>query len=83
MTNSLASAINQEQQAGGVLESQTATTAVIRYGKKTNHVLHAILSLLTAGLWLIVWLVLVVTRKQRRVFLLVNSDGSVSRTEGG
>lgn len=38
------------------VESQTPTQAVVVYGKKVNHILHLILSVLTLGLWLIVWL---------------------------
>lgn len=33
--------------------------------KKTNHVLHLILTLLTGGLWLLVWIPLVITRKNK------------------
>lgn len=49
-------------------------------GKKVNHVLHAILSLITAGIWLIVWLLLVLTNKRQRIILSVNEHGTVDRT---
>ena len=45
-----------------------------------NHVLHAILSLLTAGFWLIVWLLMVATNKRQRIVLSVNERGEVERT---
>ena len=38
------------------MESQTDYTALIRFGKPINHVLHLILTLVTFGLWGIVWL---------------------------
>jgi hypothetical protein len=76
----LESRIALELTSGGVLESQTAYTAVVIHGKKTNHILHLILSVITAGLWLIVWAVLILTRKQQRVVLSVDDEGVVNRS---
>jgi hypothetical protein len=55
--SALQAAVATELGQGARLESQTDYTAVLLYGGKVNHVLHAILSLLTAGIWLFVWLV--------------------------
>lgn len=41
---------------GGVVESRTDYQAFVAYGHPANHVMHAILSILTFGFWLIVWL---------------------------
>lgn len=72
-------AVANELASGAELESQAGTNAVLLKGKKVNHVLHAILSLITAGFWLIVWLLLVLTNKRKRIVLSVNQRGEVER----
>ena len=72
--------IARELAAGASLESQTGYNAVLVAGKKVNHILHLILSVLTAGIWLIVWALLVLTNKRRRTVLFVNEDGVVEST---
>lgn len=57
------------------VESHTPHQAVLSYGD-TNHVLHAILALLTCGFWLIVWLFML-TPTVRRV-VTVDQYGEVS-----
>lgn len=78
--SALDQAVARELAAGAELESQTPTNAVLRSGKKVNHVLHAILSVLTAGIWLIVWAVLVLTNKKQRIVLSLDASGQVQRT---
>ncbi len=73
-------AVAAELAAGAELQSQAGTNAVLLKGKKVNHILHAILSLLTAGLWLIVWLILVVTNKTQRIVLSMNEHGQLERS---
>lgn len=43
---------------------QTAQTLVVHQdrGKRVNHVLHAILTVLTMGLWLPVWLIVAIAK---------------------
>ena len=41
---------------GRRVESQSDYQAVLLRGKKVNHILHLLLSVFTAGLWLLVWL---------------------------
>lgn len=72
-------AVANELASGAELESQAGTNAVLLKGKKVNHVLHAILSLITAGFWLIVWLLLVLTNRRKRIVLSVNERGEVER----
>lgn len=67
-------------QHGARLESRSATTAVLVLGQPVQHVLHLILSLLTAGIWLIVWALMVFSNKQQRIVLALRENGSVSRT---
>lgn len=72
--------IARELASGAMLESQAGYNAVLIKGKKVNHILHLILSLITAGLWLIVWLVLVITNKRQRIVLFANEEGVVETT---
>lgn len=53
------------------MESQTQTMATMVKGKRPNHVLHLILSLVTLGIWLPVWLVLAVVMGEKRKALTV------------
>jgi hypothetical protein len=47
-------------------------------GKPVNHTLHAIISLFSCGLWLIVWLILSLTQqKQQRVRISIDSYGNL------
>jgi len=52
-SSALDRAVANELASGAELESQAGMNAVLLKGKKVNHVLHAILSLITAGIWLI------------------------------
>jgi hypothetical protein len=72
--------IARELAGGATLESQTGHNAVLVKGKKVNHILHLILSLITAGFWLIIWLLLVLTNKRQRIVLFVNEEGVVETT---
>jgi hypothetical protein len=51
---------------------------VLSYGGKANHVLHFILSLLTFGLWLFVWLFIAWGNKPKRYTYTVDKFGAVS-----
>ncbi len=72
--------VARELADGATLESQAGYNAVLIKGKKVNHILHLILSILTAGIWLIVWLLLVITNKRQRIVLFVNEEGIVETT---
>lgn len=65
---------------GWRVESRSDTMAVLVSDGATNHVLHLLLTLVSCGLWAVVWFVLAVTRKTKRVSLVLSPDGSVSRT---
>lgn len=51
------------------LESRTEHAAVMVKGKRVNHLLHLILSVLTVGLWLPVWLILAIAGGEKRQHL--------------
>jgi len=48
-----------------------------------HHLLHALLTLLTGGLWAIVWVVVAVTNKPRTMMLTVEDDDRVWWTADG
>lgn len=79
----LATAVQQEVSRGGRVESQADFSALIRHGKPVNHVLHLILTLVTFGFWVIVWIIaaIVSANNNRAVSLLVDEFGQVLRQE--
>lgn len=62
---------------GGRVESQSDYNAVITFGKKPNHLLHLILTLVTCFLWGIVWIVVAIVVKESREMLAVDELGNV------
>ena len=66
------------QQAGGKrIESQTDFQAVLVTGKPVNHVLHLLLTVFTAGLWIFVWLLLAFSGGEKREILQVDELGVI------
>jgi hypothetical protein len=64
----LAQSVAGEVRSGWKVQSQSDYQAVmIQEGKRVNHILHLILTILTAGLWAIVWIILVLTRKREKL----------------
>ncbi|MFD5820252.1 hypothetical protein [Streptomyces sp. NPDC127038] len=70
-------AVNQRIASGWRVESRSETQAVMVRGKPVNHVLHAILTVVTCLLWGIVWLILATTNRMERVALTVDASGHV------
>lgn len=62
---------------GWTVLSQTQTQASLSKGKDTNHVLHLILSLITFGLWIPVWIVVTIAAGKKTRLITVNEQGSV------
>src|SRR6266516_3177488 len=66
------------------VESQSDSQAVIVRGHRPNHLLHMLLTILTAGFWgLFVWLPIAIFGGERRRVLTVDGGGidSVSNTK--
>lgn len=63
-------------QTGAKVEYQDDQRAVLGLYDKPNHVLHGILSVITLGLWLIVWLLVVEAPRGRRVLSSGVSGGA-------
>jgi hypothetical protein len=64
--------------AGGRVQSQSSYNAVIVTGQRINHGLHLILTLLTAGLWAIVWIIVAATGGEKRRMITVDEFGNVA-----
>jgi hypothetical protein len=77
----LAQAVANEVRSGWHVQSQTDYQAVlIKPGTKVNHLLHLILSLITLGVWLIVWvLITLLHKREHRKVVSVDLYGTVSR----
>lgn len=76
----LAQAVVKEVGRGHRVESQTNLQAILVKGKRPNHVLHLLLSVLTVGIWAIfVWLPLAIFMSEKRIVLQVDDFGNVLR----
>lgn len=62
--------------AGRRVESQSDYQAVLVRGHRPNHVLHLILSVVTFGLWVPVWLGVTVFGGEKRELLSVDEFGN-------
>lgn len=78
-TQRLAFEVNRSLASGATVEYATDTTAVLLHGRRPNHLLHALLTLITFGIWLIVWLALALIAKPARVLLTVDHCGNLTR----
>lgn len=74
----LAEHVAMAVQNGWRVESQTDFQAVLVDGHRTNHLLHLILSLVTLGLWLIVWGIAAIVGGEKRRVLSVDENGRVA-----
>lgn len=74
----LDAAVANTVSGGWRVESRTDFQAVLVKGKNHSHVLHLILTLITLGLWLLVWIPLAVFGGEKRAVLTVDADGRVA-----
>lgn len=59
-------------------EDNTFTAVLLQPAPKINHALHAVLTLITAGLWLLIWLIIILANgKDKRFVISVNEYGVV------
>lgn len=78
----LAGAVSAHVASGYRVESQTDFQAILVTGRRPNHLLHLVLSILTLGLWLLVWLLVVVLGGEKRKVLTVDEFGTVLQRKG-
>lgn len=66
--------------AGWRIESQTPIQAVMVRGRRPNHVLHLLLTIVTMGLWLPVWILIALTSREQRAVLTAVPGRGVANT---
>jgi hypothetical protein len=60
------------------IESYSDLSAVLVFGKPVNHVLHLLATVLTAGIWGFVWIVLALTGGERRELIRIDEAGNIT-----
>lgn len=63
---------------GWRVESRTEGTAVLIKGKPVNHILHVILSVITFGAWILVWINVWAWAGERRTTIRQWDDGKIT-----
>jgi hypothetical protein len=76
----LARAVTRAVQKGYAVEGQTAYQAVFVKGHRPNHVLHLILTLVTVGLWAVVWILVALLGGEKRFVVNVDEYGHVQQS---
>lgn len=74
----LARAVSNEVRRGYRVESQTDFQAVLVKGNRPNHLLHLLLSVFTLGVWLLVWLLVVLLGGEKRQVVEVDEFGNTN-----
>src|SRR5688500_4300357 len=73
----LDNAVMKASRSGWRTVSRTVTQAQLVNGKSVNHILHLLLTLLTLGLWVFVWIGLAIFGGERQRLLTVDEFGIV------
>jgi hypothetical protein len=74
----IAATILTRTRQGWRVESQSQFGATLVHGRRVNHVLHLILSLVTVGLWVPVWIVLAIVGGEKRQSVFVDEFGHIT-----
>lgn len=78
----LAQAISQEVASNKWrVESQSDFQAILAKGQSTAHVLHLILTVVSAGIWAIVWIIRAIVNRRQTLILTVDDYGHVRREQ--
>ena len=81
MSPQLAAAVGWHVGHGWRVESAPMPgQVVVVSGRPVNHILHLLLTVLTMGLWGLVWLLLTLSPSESRAVLTVQPDGSVTNS---
>jgi hypothetical protein len=62
---------------GASIELQENFSAVLIWGRKANHILHLLLSLVTFGLWIIVWILIAINSGEKRRLYQIDKYGRI------
>jgi hypothetical protein len=70
-------AVRRALEKGARLESRTDYSAVLVVDNKPNHLLHLVLSIVTLGIWLLTWLLIVRRGNEARIQVSVDEDATI------
>ena len=73
----LAQAVVRAVAEGWRVESQTNEMAVLVRGRRPNHILHVILSVITLGVWLLIWALVGLLGGEKRRTITIDEYGNV------
>lgn len=76
-TRNLAMTVAHLAARGWRVEAQSNYAATLVRAGKPRHVMHAVFSVMSCGMWLPVWLIVTVRARERRVTLVVDQVGDV------
>lgn len=76
-TEALNRAVLKYASWGWRVQTQTATQAQLVKGHRTNHILHLILTIITLGIWAIVWICLAVFGGEKHKLIAVDEYGAL------
>ena len=79
----LALEISRLASQGYRVESQSDIQATLVRGRRVNHILHLLLTLVTLGIWLLVWISLAIFGGEKRVILVVDEFGNTRQEAVG
>ena len=74
----LARTVAAQIATGGRVQSQSDYQAVVLHGQPVNHVLHLVLTIVTATLWAPVWVCLAIFGGEKRSMITVDEYGNVA-----
>ena len=77
--------IHEQMASSGLpwnLVSSEGNTAILGRKKSVNHILHFLLSLFTAGFWILIWIILTISRKEERRIVEIDLDEAKIITKG-
>jgi hypothetical protein len=72
----LAQAVANWVHGGWRVESQTDYQAVMARGHRPNHILHLILTLITLGIWAIVWILVTLLGGEKHAVVSIDEYGN-------
>jgi hypothetical protein len=73
----LGNAVMRQVARGWRIESQVDNQAIMANGGDVNHAAHLLISVLTCGAWLPVWLIIGLVGNEKRVIITVDPNGVV------
>lgn len=77
-TDRLNRTVQQYVAWGWRIQSQGPTQAQMVKGHRTNHILHLILTIITLGIWAIVWIGMVAFGGEKYKLISVDEYGNIS-----